>query len=110
MGAWEPPELGVPLSGRTPAGLCRAGDMLSYCSPQELNLHGNGWRRTALSRQHCHRDNVLPGLHFRSRSMHIKKVGGGGETPSCILKRGGKIGNNEAQVPSKDIQGSVGCF
>lgn len=45
---------------------------MTYCSLQELYLHSYGQTRTAGSLQHGHQYNVLPGLHFHSKSMHIK--------------------------------------
>lgn len=101
----------VPLQDATLAadpshGLYCVGEMMmmTYCSLQELYLHRNGWRRTAVSLQRGHHYKVLPGLHFRSRSMHIKKGvrvwGEGGQTRSGVCEMGWWIGNNRAKVPS----------
>lgn len=101
----------VPLQDMTLAadpshGLYCVGEMMmmTYCSLQELYLHRNGWSRTAVSLQRGHHYKVLPGLHFRSRSMHIKKGvrvwGEGGQTRSGVCEMGWWIGNNRAKVPS----------
>lgn len=45
---------------------------MTYCSLQELYLHSYGQTRSAGSLQHGHQYNVLPGLHFHSKSMHTK--------------------------------------
>lgn len=88
---------------------------MTYCSLQELYLHSNGQRRTAVSLQQDHHYNVLLGLHFHSKSMHIKKG-------VCARERGlmgtfwhlwNKLKDRKQWSKghfSEDVWGGVGCL